>query len=72
MKCPTCQQETTVAETRVVVSGMRRRRRCLCGARFTTVEVIVPERTRFNERMVLVDQRRAVAALHALELELTP
>lgn len=61
-----------MVETRAVVSGIRRRRRCACGHRFTTVELVVPERTRFNERMVLVDQQRALGRLHELELELTP
>ena len=72
MRCPKCGHKTTVAETRAVVSGIRRRRHCPCGGRFMTLELIVPDRTRINDRMVLVDQRRAVEKLHELEIELNP
>lgn len=39
MKCPSCQQETKVIETRVSCDSTRRRRECLeCKERFTTYE----------------------------------
>ncbi len=37
MKCPTCDQETRVVETR----GTRRRRECANGHRFTSLEVLL-------------------------------
>lgn len=43
MKCPHCNAWTEVLSTR---GGTRRRRECANGHRFTTQEVVVPERTR--------------------------
>lgn len=39
--CPKCGGTTSVTETRTAGTNVRRRRRCGCGHRVTTVEVIV-------------------------------
>jgi transcriptional regulator NrdR family protein len=41
MKCPICNAWTEVLRT----DGTRRRRECANGHRFTTQEVVVPDRT---------------------------
>lgn len=56
MNCPRCQAETTVSETRISPAGMRRRRHCACGHRFTTIEVIVPVKSRHAGPMLLVSR----------------
>lgn len=40
MRCPQCRKTSKVLETRPCAHGMRRRRECLMGHRFTTFEMI--------------------------------
>lgn len=44
MRCPWCRKATFVVDSREAVgggySGIRRRRECRCGRRFTTLEVM--------------------------------
>lgn len=37
--CPTCGQKTGVTDSRATTEGLRRRRKCPAGHRFTTYEV---------------------------------
>lgn len=39
MKCPTCQSSSRVVETRETSNGLRRRRECIQGHKFSTLEV---------------------------------
>lgn len=44
--CPVCQGPTGVSETRSLDKYVRRRRQCTsiaCGARVTTIELVVPD-----------------------------
>lgn len=42
-RCPTCQGDTSVLETRRRSGGLRRRRQCSgCQAKFTTIEMVAP------------------------------
>jgi transcriptional repressor NrdR len=42
MKCPICDAETKVIDSRTVSEGIRRRRECLeCLTRFTTHETLI-------------------------------
>jgi len=42
MKCPICQSETKVVDTRASKTGIRRRRECLdCLTRFSTYETLL-------------------------------
>lgn len=45
MICPSCKlgANVSVLETRHSPAGIRRRRRCSCGRKFTTIEMIVPD-----------------------------
>lgn len=45
MRCPQCNAETSVLETR---DGSRRRRKCENDHRFTTMEVVIPEEVRLT------------------------
>lgn len=45
MRCPACNGDTTVVDSRLVPDGQRRRRECTaCGERFTTRETTVAPR----------------------------
>jgi len=44
MNCPECGAWTTVSETRLTVTRYRRRRECGNGHKFTTEEVVVPQK----------------------------
>lgn len=58
MKCPKCQADSRVIETRSVPSDMSRRRRaCVsptCSFRFSTLEVITESSTKHADAIVLV------------------
>lgn len=41
MRCPECEAETAVVDSRKVEGTTRRRRECLEGHRFTTLETVV-------------------------------
>jgi transcriptional regulator NrdR family protein len=46
IRCPVCDEATTVIETRQNRGSLRRRRRCLsptCSGRITTIEMIAPK-----------------------------
>ena len=45
MICPSCKlgANVSVLETRHSPAGIRRRRKCSCGRKFTTIEMIVPD-----------------------------
>lgn len=59
MRCPTCGADSGVTETRETANGLRRRRRCVVGHRFTTHELVVidPPSAR-DGRMFLVSQTK--------------
>lgn len=60
LSCPQCgNAETGVTDSRPDAIGryIRRRRRCQCGERFTTMEIVVPKGSR-----ALVMRRDAMAA----------
>jgi hypothetical protein len=73
MKCPKCNRDLTVSETRAMSIGIRRRRACTsiaCGHRVTTVEVIVHEGigvhgSRWSDGVVLIVPKAAVEDLQA-------
>jgi hypothetical protein len=50
MNCPKCSKATSVIDSRKKEAGVRRRRVCECGERFTTNEVIVQLRKGVYER----------------------
>jgi len=50
MNCPKCNKATSVIDSRKKEAGVRRRRVCECGERFTTNEVIVELRKGVYER----------------------
>lgn len=56
MNCPSCDgDDTGVLETRKSRSRIRRRRVCLaCGVKFTTLEIIVPDKPKFSGDLRLV------------------
>lgn len=43
MRCPECETETEVVDSRVMGETRRRRRQCREGHRFTTLETVVEE-----------------------------
>ena len=43
-----------VLETRQNSAGLRRRRACACGRKFTTYEVVVPDNPRFRGELRLI------------------
>lgn len=69
--CTVCGGKTQVIETRKIVNGLRRRRRCCdnaCPGRLTTLEVPAPDVRRWaGKQMVLVpvDELDTIAALIA-------
>jgi len=40
MNCPTCNKGSEVIDSRLIPNGVRRRRQCLNGHRFTTIEQV--------------------------------
>lgn len=54
MRCPTCGADSGVSETRETVSGMRRRRRCVNGHRFTTYEIIAADPAAMRDGRVAI------------------
>lgn len=54
MICPGCGLESRVTETRKSPTGVRRRRACECGGRFTTLEIVVPDNPRFRGELRLI------------------
>lgn len=54
MNCPSCGAESRVSETRRSPAGTRRRRACTCGGKFTTLEIIVPDRPGFRGELRLI------------------
>lgn len=54
MKCPGCGDESRVSETRQSPTGVRRRRTCACGGKFTTLEIVVPDAPRFRGELRLI------------------
>jgi transcriptional regulator NrdR family protein len=57
MRCPKCQSDSSVTETRPVGELLRRRRRCdsnACSHRFTTIEAHADSNTNHKDAVVLV------------------
>lgn len=53
--CPACgSAKTDVKDSRPQPGGWRRRRRCACGHRFTTMELVVDERPRVVQQVPVV------------------
>lgn len=59
MPCPDCGSATSVIETRVTGTNVRRRRRCGNGHRVTTMEIAFPESARSRSGPDLVAVPRA-------------
>jgi transcriptional regulator NrdR family protein len=53
MNCPKCSKATSVIDSRKKEAGVRRRRVCECGERFTTNEVIVQLKKGVYERKLI-------------------
>lgn len=65
--CPGCDTpgDTLVTDSRQHANGQRRRHRCGCGARFTTIEVVVSEKPRRLVGCLLSDAGLSKAKLIA-------
>jgi len=64
MNCPECGAWTTISETRLTVMRYRRRRECGNGHRFTTEEVVVPQKQIEQEvvtRLKTARENKAIA-----------
>jgi len=64
MNCPECGAWTTISETRLTVMRYRRRRECGNGHRFTTEEVVVPQKQIEQEvvtRLKTAKENKAIA-----------
>ncbi len=65
MKCPSCNLPSAVLETRTTKLGIRRRRRCECGHKFTTVEVQVPSDRQHDDARVVILSRAGATEIRA-------
>lgn len=54
MRCPRCRKTSKVLETRPCAHGMRRRRECLVGHRFTTFEMIGDDAEAMRDRALMI------------------
>lgn len=67
MRCPKCDAESSVIETRKVAGNMLRRRRVCdntaCGSKFSTIESIVETSARHDDAVVIVLPRKAARGL---------
>jgi len=64
MNCPECGAWTTISETRLTVMRYRRRRECGNGHKFTTEEVVVPQKQIEQEvkiRLKTARENKAIA-----------
>ena len=64
MNCPECGAWTTINETRLTVMRYRRRRECGNGHKFTTEEVVVPQKQIEQEvkiRLKTARENKAIA-----------
>jgi transcriptional regulator NrdR family protein len=64
MNCPECGAWTTINETRLTVMRYRRRRECGNGHKFTTEEVVVPQKQIEQEvitRLKTAKENKAIA-----------
>jgi len=64
VNCPECGAWTTISETRLTVMRYRRRRECGNGHRFTTEEVVVPQKQIEQEvvtRLKTAKENKAIA-----------
>ena len=64
MNCPECGAWTTINETRLTVMRYRRRRECGNGHKFTTEEVVVPQKQIEQEvkiRLKTAKEKKAIA-----------
>jgi len=73
MLCRECRATMRTLDSRPTIYGTRRRLVCpKCGHRATSVEVIVPEGSHFNEELVVIRKseidavRKVAAAIKAL------
>lgn len=68
--CPSCGCPTSVTETRSIgPQRVRRRRRCdalACGARITTVEVLLDEVSKGHQQLVVAPRKALQQAFTAL------
>ena len=68
MRCPECEAETSVVDSRKVEGTTRRRRECRGGHRFTTLETVVVEAAEPVEvRLPAVAQPWAERILRSLD-----
>ena len=71
MKCPGCQGETRVLETREAPGSNRRRRRCLaCDANFTTYEAVVQTKRVHVGAQIFVVPAHVANEIHAAAVKL--
>lgn len=68
MKCPECEAETSVVDSRKVEGTTRRRRECVEGHRFTTQESVVVLVAAREVRQPAVVQPWAERILRSLEV----
>lgn len=47
--CPKCGARTEVVDARIYDRYMRRRRKCTCGHRFSTIEIPIKGKDRFSD-----------------------
>lgn len=72
MKCPECGAESGVSETRETASGLRRRRKCEAGHRFTTYEVLGVDPTSMRDGRAIVVSTSKLEELKAAIDRLVP
>ena len=63
MNCPECGAWTTINETRLTVMRYRRRRECGNGHKFTTEEVVVPQKQIEQEVKIRLKTAKANKAI---------
>lgn len=64
--CPRCGGSTSVTETRTNGTNVRRRRRCGCGHRVTTVEILIPDGPRQATVDLVAVPRTSLQAIAAV------
>lgn len=67
IKCPSCAGKSMVVDSRPDKKGIRRRRRCDCGHRFSTIETVLKEVVKAKVERVPSGKRM----LHKMDLPLT-
>lgn len=68
--CPSCStgyvEESRVLETRITPAGLRRRRLCKRGHKFTTIEIVVTDHYPINQEITIVRNRDLAKVMRIL------